>query len=97
MSCRAVRPEDPDAVIDHVAKRIVELRVQAGMTQAQVAERVGSTVSNYQRIEHGLQNVTVRMMVRVAGAIGVRTAELFEPLRAPKRARTVGRPSKKKS
>ena len=89
-----MRPEDPEDIIRHVARRMAELREQAGLTQAAVAERTGMTATNYQRIEHGQQNVTVEMMVRIANALGVRTADFFAPLAVARRRRP-GRPSKK--
>lgn len=45
------------------------------------------TISNYQRIEHGLQNLSIKTMVRVAGVVGVPVAKLFE-------ATTTRRPSR---
>lgn len=34
---------------------------------------------NYQRIERGVQNMTLRTLVRIAGALEVRTVDLLEP------------------
>jgi len=73
-----------------------ELRVATGLTQAQVAEATGSTLSNYQRIEHGLQNITLRTLARIADALGVEPKELFAPavsLRAPRGRPRGTRPS----
>jgi transcriptional regulator with XRE-family HTH domain len=67
---------------------MAELRERAGLTQAEVAERIGTTVSNYQRIEHGLQNVTLETMARVANAIGVAMVEFFGPPREQRPRRT---------
>jgi transcriptional regulator with XRE-family HTH domain len=72
-----VKDEDPQEIIELLALRICELRTQARLTQAQVAERLETTLTNYQRIEHGMQNLTVKTMVRIANAIGVKTSELF--------------------
>jgi transcriptional regulator with XRE-family HTH domain len=82
--------EDPEKVLEQVGRRIAELRAKAGQTQAQVAERLGTTVSNYQRMEHGLQNLTIRTLVKIAGAIGTKTAALFE--RPTSKAGARGRP-----
>jgi transcriptional regulator with XRE-family HTH domain len=57
---------------------MAELRTQAGLTQADVAKGIETALQNYQRIEYGLQNVTIRMLVKIAGVIGVRVAVLFE-------------------
>ena len=94
---RLVKAEPPEEVINRVARRIAELRSRAGLTQLAVAERIGTTVSNYQRIEHGLQNVTLKTMARIAGAIGVKTVELLQPLEAPEAKRRRGRPSSRQA
>lgn len=88
-----MKPDNPEDVIRHVARRIVELRERAELTQAEVAERTGMSVTNYQRIEHGGQNMTIEMMVRVASAVGVKTADFFAPPTSAKR-RLPGRPKK---
>lgn len=84
--------EDPDQVIENVGRRIAELRAEAGLTQAEVARRIETAVSNYQRIEHGLQNLTIRTLVRISGVLGVSVARLFEKPSASRGGR--GRPSK---
>lgn len=76
-----------------VGRRIGELREAAGLTQAQVAEELDMTVSNYQRIEHGLQNLSIKTMVRVATALGVPTPKLFTATSTRRRGR--GRPKGK--
>jgi transcriptional regulator with XRE-family HTH domain len=88
-----VKPEEVQEVIDHVARRIGELRTQVGVTQAHVAERLGMTLTNYQRVEHGLQNLTIKTTVRIANVLGVRTGEFFAPAKKPQRRRR-GRPSR---
>jgi transcriptional regulator with XRE-family HTH domain len=85
--------ENADKLLEQIGRRIAELRENGGKTQAQVAEKVGMTVSNYQRIEHGLQNLSVKTMIRVAAAIGVLTAELFVP--SKKLAAKRGRPKRR--
>jgi len=85
--------EDADEVLVRVGRRIGELRESDGLTQAEVAEMLAMTTSNYQRIEHGLQNLSVRTMVRVAGALGVPVAKLFEATTTRRRGR--GRPKSK--
>jgi transcriptional regulator with XRE-family HTH domain len=85
-------PEDPEKVIDTLCKRIAELRVRAELTQAAVAERANMRLPNYQRIEHGLQNVKLKTLVRISNAIGVGVAEFFTPLEHPEVQRQPGRP-----
>ena len=90
-----MRPvEDPDDVIEKLGRRIAELRADAGLTQAEVAERIETAVSNYQRIEHGLQNLTIRTLVKISTALGVPVIRLFE---RPSTARSGrGRPRKRR-
>jgi transcriptional regulator with XRE-family HTH domain len=65
--------------MEQVGRRIAALRLKAGLTQAQVAKSIDTAVNNYQRIEHGAQNATIRTLVKIANVIGVPTAALFEP------------------
>jgi transcriptional regulator with XRE-family HTH domain len=84
--------EDPDEIMDRVGRRMAELRAEAGLTQAEVARRMDTAVNNYQRIEHGLQNVTLRTMVKIAGVLGVATAVLLEAPSTGKKSGRRGRP-----
>jgi len=88
-----VSPDDDRQLLDAVGRRIGDLRRSASLTQAEVAERLGTTVSNYQRIEHGFQNLTILTMAKLARALGVRVDELFASPRpsTPKRGRPPGR------
>jgi transcriptional regulator with XRE-family HTH domain len=84
---------DDERLLASVGRRIGELRAQAGLTQAEAAERFGTAVSNWQRIEHGLQNLTLVTMRRIARALGVEIAAL---LKAPQTKRAPpGRPRKR--
>lgn len=85
--------EDHEEVIRRIGLRIAELRAEAGLTQAHVAEELSMTVSNYQRIEHGFQNLTIQTIVRIAGVLGVPSTELWVKPALKSRARR-GRPKK---
>jgi HTH-type transcriptional regulator / antitoxin HipB len=69
--------EDPEQVIRDVGRRISEIRQGRGLTQEQAAERLDLSLKGYQFIERGVQNLTIKTLVRIATALGVRTAELF--------------------
>lgn len=58
-------------------------RERIGMTQAALAKALGTTQSAVSRIEGAGQNVTLKMLVRIAEALG---AELSVKMR-PKQAR----------
>lgn len=72
-------PEDPERMVKDVGRRIAEERRELGLTQEDLAERLGMPLKNLQRIERGLQNLTIKTLVRFASVLGVKTAELFEP------------------
>lgn len=85
--------EDPDKLKAHVGRRIAELREKKRLTQATVAETIGTTIPNLQRIEYGTQNVTIETMTKIANAIGVKVAAFFSEIEEPK-TRQRGRPAK---
>jgi transcriptional regulator with XRE-family HTH domain len=61
------------------AARLRELREQASMTQAQLAERAGIHLSAVTRIEHGLRTPGLETAGKLAGALGVRVDDLLSP------------------
>ncbi len=87
--------EDPEKLKAHVGLRIAELREKKGFTQSDVAEAIGTTVPNLQRVEYGVQNVTIETMVKIANAIDVPVAEFFGELEEPEAKRKRGRPAKR--
>jgi transcriptional regulator with XRE-family HTH domain len=52
-------------------------RRQAGLTQNQVAERVGLARTSITNIERGQQHVPLHQLFRLASAVGVQPAELL--------------------
>jgi transcriptional regulator with XRE-family HTH domain len=84
--------ETPERVILDVGRRIGELRRDRGWTQEKAAERMKLEVRDLQRIEAGV-NVTLRTLVRLANALGVRTRSLLDPPQS-RRPRRPGRPKR---
>ena len=72
---------------------MAEIRVERGLTQEVVAERLDWDPAAVSRIERGKRNVTVRTLVQIARALGVEPPELWT---APK-ALGVARPGRPKS
>lgn len=60
-----------------VAARIRELRTHRGLTQAELARRMGITEGNVSRLETGGRAPSLRTIARVAAALGVEPAELL--------------------
>ena len=54
-----------------------EIRIRVGMTQLELAERVGCAQSEISRIESGVRSVTVDRLLSLATALGVPPAELL--------------------
>lgn len=51
-----------------VAYSILQLRKQAGLSQAQLAEKIGTKQNNVARIETGQQNLTTDTLQKIAAA-----------------------------
>lgn len=60
-----------------VGERLRELRLEAGLTQAALAERLGTTQSAIARLEGGRQRTTLEGVDRVAQALGCDVALLI--------------------
>jgi UDP-N-acetylglucosamine 1-carboxyvinyltransferase len=71
--------KDPEQLLRDVARRVFELRQAIGMTQTELAQRIGSTYQGVQRIERGEQNLTLLTMLKLANALDVPLPALLEP------------------
>lgn len=74
-----MRPDTPEAAMLRVAQRIAELRREKGITQDEMAEGFGCATKNYQRIESGEQNLTIRTLTKIANLLGVTVTDLVPP------------------
>ena len=59
-----------------VGERIKELRKKAGLTQAQLAEKLNVTPQNISQYERGLKNPKIGTLNKIAKALGVPVTEL---------------------
>jgi transcriptional regulator with XRE-family HTH domain len=66
---------DPARFVRTVTERIAATRRARGVTQEAAAERYGTALKNWQRIEAG-QNLTLATLARVANVLGVTPLEL---------------------
>jgi len=73
-----------------VRRALLEARKSLGLTQAEVARRVGLTRAAYVNIERGTKNPSLETALRIASVLGRSVEELFgrpslvrEPERAP--------------
>ena len=74
-----------------VGQRVAELRSSLGLTQEELADRLGIALKNLQRIEGG-QNLTLRTVDRISRVLGLEPMELFA---SPPSARAAKRPARR--
>jgi transcriptional regulator with XRE-family HTH domain len=60
-------------------QRLREARIAAGLTQQELASRIGMQPSHLSEIESGQQNVTMRSMAALAHALGLQLQVLLAP------------------
>jgi transcriptional regulator with XRE-family HTH domain len=54
------------------------LRTQKELTQADVARKADINTNTYAKIERGEQAATVKMLERIADALGIELSEVFK-------------------
>ena len=52
-----------------IGKLIAELRINRGLTQAQLADELGTSQSAINRIEKGAQNISLELIARISGVL----------------------------
>jgi DNA-binding XRE family transcriptional regulator len=62
------------------ARELITARTQAGLTQSDVAQRMGTTQSVIARLESGKRAPSLRTVQRYAQALGARAVVRIEPL-----------------
>ncbi len=62
------------------ARELIAARTQAGLTQSDVAQRMGTTQSVIARLESGKRAPSLRTVQRYAQAVGARAVVRLEPL-----------------
>jgi DNA-binding XRE family transcriptional regulator len=73
---------DAQAPEFELARELIAARMKAGMTQGDVAARMGTTQSVVARIESGRGTPSMRTVQRFASAVGARAVVRMEPLTA---------------
>lgn len=53
-----------------IAYQILQLRKKKGLSQAELAKRIGTKQSNVARIEAGQQNFSIETLEKIAGVLG---------------------------
>ena len=68
----------PDALDVMVGGKIRILRIDRGVSQADLAEQIGVTFQQVQKYEKGMNRVGASRLLRIASVLGVSMGELFE-------------------
>ncbi len=81
------------SALSNIGRRIGEIRRSHGWTQEVMAEKMRVSVGYLQSIEGGLENLTIRSLVRIANVLGATLADLVAnpKSRGPRRT---GRPKR---
>jgi len=61
----------------YMTMKLQEMRVKAGLTQKDLATRIGCTQSEISRIEHGERSISVDRLQQLAAALDVPAADLL--------------------
>ncbi len=61
-----------------IARQIIRLRVDLGLTQKELAEKIGTKQSNISRLENGVGHPSVSLLKRGAKALGTKLCIRFE-------------------
>ena len=69
----------PDSLDVLVGARICILRKYCGMSQGELAGKIGVSFQQVQKYENGTNRVGASRLSRIASALGVSVGELFEP------------------
>lgn len=75
------------AQFEEIARLVIKHRAAVGLSQKELASRVGTSHSAISRIESGRHKTSVDTLQRVAGALGLRLVLGFEsgPVDRPRR------------
>ncbi|MFA5854796.1 MAG: helix-turn-helix transcriptional regulator [Candidatus Gracilibacteria bacterium] len=61
-----------------IAKSVIERRLEKGLTQGQLAKKIGTKQSAISRLESGTYNPSVEFLTKVAKALGAKLVVRFD-------------------
>ncbi len=64
-----------------LARKLIAARVAAGLSQTEVAERMGTKQSEVSRIEGARQNISIAKLANYAEAVGAKLDIRLDPVR----------------
>jgi DNA-binding XRE family transcriptional regulator len=69
-NCNIMKAQKENNIYNELAKELISLRNEKGITQKQLAELCRVQQSNISRMENGNYNPSVQLLVRIAAALG---------------------------
>src|SRR5437867_6661355 len=75
-----------------LASAVIDVRNRAGLTQEELARKMGTTQAVVARLESGRTRPSMRTLQRLAEATGSRLLIVFEPVHASRPAATIPPP-----
>ena len=73
------------APFEAIARQVIMRRGELGLTQKELAERIGTSHSAISRLESGQHRASITTLERVGEALGLRLVVSFEPADRPTR------------
>lgn len=67
-----------EEILYRIGRRIAQLRIERGISQQDLAARCNFEKSNMSRIEYGRSNLTVRTLLTISQALGVKLRDLVD-------------------
>ena len=68
---------DPSLLLNRIALRVRKRRLELGLTQTELAARMGITQGNITRIENNPPNLSIETICKLAEALGMEAEDLL--------------------
>ncbi len=82
---------DTKSVDRYIGSRIREERIKRGMSQAELAQRIGVTYQQAHKYERGVNRTAASRLVQIAEVLGVEASDLLPATGSAYSPETVGR------
>lgn len=69
---------DKQDLLKRTGRRVAKLRIEAGITQEELAYRCGKDYQSINRFENGRHNATLYYLHEIASGLGVKTKDLID-------------------
>ena len=70
---------DAETAADRIGNRIRKIRIDRGLSQTEMGERIGLSADRVQKYENGARKPKMEMLIKIADALGVSSLALSDP------------------